>query len=643
MRPTEPTWSGSDPYTPDSFRTCGFRPRPETDLRRPMPEKTAGRSAALSLTALVESAAAEAEGAEELASQHRKASSGSVPRTLPLRRLRVRPGHNPRKTFHRESLEELAETVAEGGIVQPLAVEPDPESGDYWVLQGERRYRALGLLVEVGRIEEDYPVPVYVRTDLDDEGRLVAALVENLQRKELNPVEEAESFATLRDEYGRSTAEIARVVGRTRRHVQLRLQLLTLSPQVRLALLAGELPATAARVLAGAPEELQDSALEHYRKAPASLQNEPALRRHMRARLVPLERALFPVELYAEEHAGPIWTTETGEKDPGDRGRYFADPELFLRLQREAFRRRREELRDRYEWVETVEARRLPERFEVAEGGEAGPGAVILVKNGLYDVEVIEGVQEVARAVAPVAAEAPAVPRSAPAPSAPTKDDLREPPTATRLARAGRLRTRALQEDLAKDPVAAMRAAIVSLVTGGPSLGLRLNPGHLRRRPEAPPTVARGLHALAHALGVESLEAVLDPDDPERVSERDLYHRLLATPRGALVKMFAALVAATLDSGSAAGGEATVESPDLAFELAQDLEAQVTDWKPSVKYFAEYSLEELRGIGARIGVKLPASIAKERAVDLLLASDRIGEYSPPELLYRPPELAPSDQ
>ena len=601
-----------------------------------MPKTPARRSTALSLASLVASATADSAGAEELASRGFHASTRTAPPTVPLRQLRVRPGHNPRKRFHEESLREMADTIESGGIVQPIVVEPDPDSGAYWIIQGERRYRSLRLLLEEDRITEDYPVPVYVRSAVDPQAALISALVENLQREDLSPIEEAEAFAELHDRFARSTAEIARAVGRSKRHVQARLQLLSLVDEVRQALLDGELPATVARVLAGAPAGLQRSALEHFREAPAALRTEEALRAHLRARLVPLERALFDPDLYEKAHEGPIWVTDTGDRDPGARGRYFGDPGLFLRLQQEELDRRREELRSRCDWVETIEAWELPARFEEAQDG---PGAVILVRNGLYDVQVIEGVRT---ASAPAETlpfpRRPARPDSAP----PQADAAGEPPTPTRLARAARLRTRALQEAVASDPVAAMRAAVVSLLTSGPSAGLRLDPEALARRPDPPPTVARGLQALAQEVGLESAEQLLVPGGHPELAEGELHHRLLATPRAVLVRMFAALVASTLDSSSAAGGEPTLESPDLAFELAHDLDVTVTDWRATAKYFNEYGPEELRGIAERLGVQIPASASKGEAIELLLASGRIGEYSPPELAYRPTDPAPTD-
>jgi hypothetical protein len=87
------------------------------------------------------------------------------------------------------------------------------------------------------------------------------------------------------------------------------------------------------------------------------------------------------------------------------------------------------------------------------------------------------------------------------------------------------------------------------------------------------------------------------------------------------------------------GEELTVASPGLACELAQDLELAVTDWRPTAKYFREYGLEELRAEAGRVGVELPAEASREEAIEALLESERIGEYSPPELFFRREEVS----
>ena len=192
---------------------------------------------------------------------------------------------------------------------------------------------------------------------------------------------------------------------------------------------------------------------------------------------------------------------------------------------------------------------------------------------------------------------------------------------------------------MAIDPVAALRAAVASLLARGPGAGVRLDRLEGELAVDAPPSVVRGLDALAHAVGIEGAGELFDREAPGRPSEGEIYSRLLAVPRGVLVRMFAAVVASTLQAGAARGEELTLASPGLACELARDLELAVTDWRPTAKYFREYGLEELRAEAGRVGVELPAEASREEAIEALLESERIGEYSPPELFFRREEVS----
>lgn len=148
----------------------------------------------------------------------------------------------PRRSFSDQELEELAASIRENGLLQPLVVRPAPGSTDrFELVAGERRLRAI---VKLGW--ED--VPVLVR-DASDETLLVLALVENLQREALNPLEEAEGYRSLVDRFGMSQADIARAMGKDRSTVANFLRLLNLPPSVRKLLESGELSMGHARAL----------------------------------------------------------------------------------------------------------------------------------------------------------------------------------------------------------------------------------------------------------------------------------------------------------------------------------------------------------------------------------------------------------
>jgi ParB family chromosome partitioning protein len=178
------------------------------------------------------------------------AVSAGGPRTLPIEALEPGP-FQARMSPDPAGLEELAASIREHGILQPILVRPKPKAaGRYEILAGERRWRAA----QKARLHE---VPVVIR-DLDDRAALAAGLVENLQREDLNALEEAEGYARLIGEFGLKQDSVAQLVGKSRSHVANTLRLLNLPTRVREMVQAGTLSAGHARALLGAadPERL---------------------------------------------------------------------------------------------------------------------------------------------------------------------------------------------------------------------------------------------------------------------------------------------------------------------------------------------------------------------------------------------------
>ena len=183
------------------------------------------------------------------------AAPGAPPagtRTIPIEHLH--PGrYQPRRTFDPESMNALIESVKAQGILQPLLVRRHPEIADaYEIVAGERRWRAA----QAAQLHE---VPVIVR-ELGDRETLEIALVENIQRQDLNPLEEAEGYRRLLEEFAHTQEDLARVVGKSRSHIANSLRLLTLPDPVRTMLQDGRLTAGHARALlnAGDPEGLAE-------------------------------------------------------------------------------------------------------------------------------------------------------------------------------------------------------------------------------------------------------------------------------------------------------------------------------------------------------------------------------------------------
>lgn len=159
--------------------------------------------------------------------------------------LIVPDGLNPRKHFDETELAELAESIAQDGLLENLVVRPIND-GDtaHRLVAGERRWRALRLLIAAGRW--DQPIPCKI-VEIDDAAHRRIALVENLQRKDLRPIDEAQALKDLMEVTGQGTAEIAKEIGFTQRFVQQRLQLLALPPKTQEQVNAGALTLERAR------------------------------------------------------------------------------------------------------------------------------------------------------------------------------------------------------------------------------------------------------------------------------------------------------------------------------------------------------------------------------------------------------------
>ena len=158
---------------------------------------------------------------------------------LPVTKIEPR-SDQPRRHFDEEALLELAESIEKHGMIQPITVRPQA-SGYYQIIAGERRWRAA-------RKAGLETVPVHILT-VDEQKAMEMALVENLQREDLNPIEEAQGYETLQQAYGMTQEEVAQSVGKSRPAVANAMRLLMLSEPVRRMVETGELSAGHARAL----------------------------------------------------------------------------------------------------------------------------------------------------------------------------------------------------------------------------------------------------------------------------------------------------------------------------------------------------------------------------------------------------------
>ena len=168
---------------------------------------------------------------------------------LPVEQMTPNPDQ-PRRSFAPEALQELADSLRSRGMLQPLIVRPHPsDKGLYQIVAGERRWRAA-------QIAQLHEVPVIVR-ELSDTEVLEVAIVENIQRADLNAIEEAASYRQLMDRFGHTQERLADALNKSRSHIANLLRLLNLPDQVQIWLKEGKLTAGHARALITAPNAVE--------------------------------------------------------------------------------------------------------------------------------------------------------------------------------------------------------------------------------------------------------------------------------------------------------------------------------------------------------------------------------------------------
>lgn len=230
------------------------------------------------------------------------APSGTALRMLALATIKPLPG-NPRKHFDEATLEELAASIATRGVIQPIIVRPHPNGEGYQLVAGERRWRAA----QKARLHE---IPALVR-NLSDREVMALALIENLQREDLNPVEEARAYHRLAEDEGMIQVDIAKMVEKSRSHVANMMRLVTLPDDVLDLIQEGKLTMGHARALIGRDDARELAAIavaeglsvrdiETLTKKPAKRPETPA----ESAYLTPENADIVAVQQHLEEFLG---------------------------------------------------------------------------------------------------------------------------------------------------------------------------------------------------------------------------------------------------------------------------------------------------------------------------------------------------
>lgn len=297
--------------------------------------------------------------------------------TLPLSRIQPSTG-NPRKTFDDATIAGLALSIKTDGLLQNLIVgKAKGKKKQHPIICGERRFRALTLLQEQGDLPEDYEVTVEIKTDLSDEQTQRIATMENMQREDLSPMEEAEAIKLLVQD-GEKLDDIVAKTGLAVATIKRRLMLTNLCEAAKQALIEGELTLSKAEALSIGSHEQQERVLG---RATSNYNDAEDVKDMILGNLPSVSMAIFE----RGEYTGDFTQDLLAEED----STYFNDFEQFYELQKAAAERLVEEHSKTAEWAELLEGRFRSWEYGEAEEGEIG-GVIVAIDSNGY-VEVYEG------------------------------------------------------------------------------------------------------------------------------------------------------------------------------------------------------------------------------------------------------------
>ena len=502
------------------------------------------------------------------------------------------PSFNARTLFDETALAELTESIADHGLLQDLIVRSLGGAGAYELVAGERRWRALQRLAKDGRWPAHRPVPCRVVTG-DDAFIRAVALVENLQREDLAPLEEAEAFAALRKLEPKTwtTAAIAEKIGKTRRHVQLRLDLLArLAAPLKKALAENKISLAQARAASVATPKRQKELLPDM-VGDGQLATAEDVRFAATEDWVPLERAFFDLE----------GLESSITEDPETGKRYFTNSDLFAKRQKQAAEAKVAELKTEWAWAELRDYFQEWEFTRSTDKTKAG--AVVALNSYNNKVAVHTGLVKCARKSA-AAKDKPPAPRPE--------------FTKAHLIHAHNVKTSALQTAIASDHRISLILVILGLMDatrcvhisgdghGGDDLILAPEVEAIldRHRPRLKDLLVAKGDAMATA-GVQIVRGNYGIGAEDK-DEAALYQTLKSMADGDLNEIFAALVAARAGTFNGWGPE--LGDRRLAVALANDLKINLADhWQIDEAYLKLCRKARLAEIAVAIKVVLPGS------------------------------------
>ncbi|MDK3075509.1 ParB/RepB/Spo0J family partition protein [Sedimentitalea sp. JM2-8] len=297
---------------------------------------------------------------------------------IALNKLQPTEG-NPRKHFDQEKIEGLAQSILTDGLLQNfVAAKPDGRKRKYAIISGERRFRAMNLLIEQGHLPKDVTVPVEVREGLKEDDTKRIATVENVQRENLSPLEAANAIAALA-EGGGKLEDIVSKTGLSVSTLRRRMALLNLSPTVTKAFTNGEITVSQAEALSVGNHDAQDDLLKDVIKGWCESADD--IRDRLLGELPSLSMAIFDVN----EYDGSFTKDLFGADDTT----FFNDADQFYALQKKAATDLVREHDKTADWAELLEGRFEHWQFRKAEEGQSAGVIVCLFPEG--KVEIHEG------------------------------------------------------------------------------------------------------------------------------------------------------------------------------------------------------------------------------------------------------------
>jgi len=504
--------------------------------------------------------------------------------TIPLTKITAADG-NPRRSMDATALEGLAASILTDGLLQNLVVRK--KGRKFEIVSGDRRYRALSLLVERGAIAKDTPVPVEVRGDLSEADALRLATVENIQREQLAPMDEAEAFANLLGS-GASLEDVAAKAGVSVLTVKRRVALASLCDEVKALVREGEITLAAAEALTLGTHDQQRALIErleqgyHY--------DGDDLRRLLTGEKPAVSLAIFPLEQYEG--------TFTADLFADDDNTVFDDVERFFTLQEAAVAALAEHHGENAAFVEVLSESYAP-WWQYREAEEDEHSGVVIHFKPSGRVEVRDGLvrRDVSPSVAEETADAPTAPKERPEYSGPV----------IRVMSAHK--SLAVMEALLANPRKAKEVAVISLLNGFDWTGrVRLDAAGEDNQPTSYTALEREAQDMVTAIGVTDnrrpsyarpVRGAWETLLAEVKNPTALYEVVQGFSDEELDQLHLLLTALTFGQGNM---DALDTADSLFNRVAADLDVSMRDhWTPDEAFLTRRRKDQLEAIAKECG------------------------------------------